>query len=343
MKNSLLGLSCMLAFARAASAAPPEEAPPNPKPDAHEEQPAIDAAKAVQAAEIAKKDAKIAKAEAETKVAEAEATDSRNAAKEAEASLDLAKSGKLMSSGITAGGARAIQTRAPWGGEQKGTDVVAMPYLMVLPGYFGAPQPKREYCASAWGVGDDASATAAATGAARKVARKLLDAIKADLRISMSVDDVVAAWFPDAQESQKQSAVAKKIVETTQQAITKQKDPQTKQEGVQLEESALDSLTARAWNPTLRGKCGLNAFGLWLGKPLSYTTSTRVDGDTKDREVKPIIAFGIGYTPHAYFSMLLGLTLATVKKSEDATSSNTTWATTVGIGGNLDLLGSLFK
>jgi hypothetical protein len=256
--------------------------------------------------------------------------------KDVESALDLAKSGKLMASGITIGTAAAVQVRLRRGSDvQRGAELVVMPYLMMLPGYFGAPQPLREYCASAWGVGDDAEASAAAFAAARKTARKRFEAIVADIRIGMTEEQVVHTWFAGHADMEFGKVLVKQSVE-----YAKEND-RTRKEARELE--LLDALTSRAWNPTLRGNCFIRSFGVWVGRPLGYTTATRLPGDPDnvERKIHPVVAMGLGYTPHAYVSVLVGLTLAKVE--QDSGPEKTFWATTLAMGGNIDIVGALLK
>lgn len=294
-------------------------------------------------------------------VAKARTTIAKQETKETQAALDLAKSGKLMSSGITAGVALAMQLPMPGllsDHGQKAGDAVAMPYLMVLPFYFFTRQATREYCASAWGVGDDSEASAAAVAVSRKTAARLLDAIEADFAIGRHEADIIRTWFPDAvfppseptpsDQKYDEYRYAKAIVDGVKKVFeARTKNGDGGLTAAAMDASLHDSVAYRLWNPTLRGNCGRRSFGLWIGRPLTYTATTElpIDSSRVSREVKPVVAFGVGYTPHAYLSFLAGFTYGEVELADAAgtATQRPLWASTIALGGNLDLVGSLFK
>jgi hypothetical protein len=281
-------------------------------------------------------------------LAGAESAHAQEAKENAEAALDLATAGKLMSSGVTGGMALALQAAVPWleAHAQRQSVLVAMPYLMVHPGYFGAPQPTREYCASAWGSGDDADAAAAAMGAARKSAQMILTAIKADLRVGRRPDDIVMARFPGSKEvimktvddpsdeAEEAAVYGRVLVRRVAAAISGADAASVAAE----ERNILDSLTAFLWNPNRPPKgCVLRSFGFWLGRPLGYTALVKLQDDSEvSHEVSPVIAFGIGYSPHAYLSFLVGTTLSYAGTEQ-------VWSSTFAAGGNIDLVTSWLK
>ena len=88
--------------------------------------------------------------------------------------------------------------------------------------------------------------------------------------------------------------------------------------------------------------------------PLSYDARTTVpnedatdEGATAMRKVTPLIAFGLGFSPNKYLSLLVGLTVAQTSREKTDTAAavedETLWATTVGFGGNLDIITALTK
>ena len=107
------------------------------------------------------------------------------------------------------------------------------------------------------------------------------------------------------------------------------------------------------WKAAKDAACWQRRFGIWVGVPVNYDVTTTVpNGDSKDtgqtasRNVKPIVAFGGAFTPNAYFSVLLGVTVATVTRDATVTTGafdRTIWATTIGLGGNLDIVTALAK
>ncbi|HLL48161.1 MAG TPA: hypothetical protein VK399_15785, partial [Longimicrobiaceae bacterium] len=84
-----------------------------------------------------------------------------------------------MSFGITGGFAFTIQT--PLGSldgtSQEVVKTTGMPYLMALPGYWGASEATRAYCAASWGSGDENTAAKAASAVAHKRAELLFETI----------------------------------------------------------------------------------------------------------------------------------------------------------------------
>lgn len=254
---------------------------------------------------------------------------------QAEAARDQAQTGKLMANGITIGAGLAIQTPPPWRAEarQEGLEVVAMPYVIVLPGYWGTPQSIREYCAAAWTGGDEDSAANAATAIAKKSASRTARAIKTALKLGQSGTQIQQQLL-----SQYTEVNSLLIISRMKEVLAvEQSDPAA---ALCLQSEAEDQLAQWEWNPTLRGKCGWRQLGFWLGLPLDYETSARVDGATAERKLDSVVAGGLTYTPGAFFSFLLGVGHVVI---EDPSAERRSWTGTLGIGGNLDLLGQVFK
>lgn len=276
--------------------------------------------------------------------AEQKAIQAEEQSKNAAAKVDELKEGKLMSVGLTGGAAAAVQFPA-WGdgAAQEGLKVVAMPYIMIFPFYVGALQATREYCASAWTAGSEDAATAAAVAISRKRAERRFDAIITALRAGESEIGKIA------EESDTTEGFVKRAREVYL-AMPEQSEQQ------RLAKQAyrgvlIDQLSNMDWNPAWPGKCAHRQIGVWVGRPANYEVNTSLveQGGAvveSKREVSPVVAFGLGYSPNAYFSVLAGLTVGSLKQRDVEGSpgvEKVLWAGTVALGGNLDLIGGIFK
>jgi hypothetical protein len=291
-------------------------------------------------------------------------------AQDAKFDLDALKSGRLMQYGLTAGVAAAMQIGLPTSdASQKTVAVTAMPYVLAVPFYWGVPQATRSYCAASWGVGDEAEATAAAQGVAKKTAERMYAAavpvVKQQLRLEKP--DASPVLTPQQKEDARyaigkqylllpRDPADEKELRTTLLMRVRFVEDSVKDDT--LRDDAISSITNIIWNPRLQGSCGLGKVGLWLGIPTSYSATTALTevNATKPteakRDVSPKIAFGLAVVPNAYFSVLVGITLATLAQQDVAATADspankgvdkTLVAGTVAIGGNLDLLGALAR
>jgi hypothetical protein len=289
---------------------------------------------------------KVQSAQSEAKVAKEEAT-------EAKENFDTLKSGKLISSGLTGGLALAVQT--PLGTVdstgQKSSKAVAMPYLLVLPAYFSKPEAVRVYCASTWGSGSESTAQRAAIAIAKERAELLFDAVVSAIRAEQKDDAAIATQLLGDKAIEVTRDDTTRKVYSAQEVVTAIRDWDSPGKGDQAAKSnkrneIIQWLAAQDWNPSLKGRCGWTKVGVWVGKPLAYDIrSTVKDAGQAERQFSSVVAFGLGYSPNAYFSILGGVTLGNIA---DVRDDNTkvdvpAWAGTVAIGGNLDLLGGIFK
>ena len=103
--------------------------------------------------------------------------------------------------------------------------------------------------------------------------------------------------------------------------------------GMEIEEVAHNN-----WNATLRARCFGKRFGFWAGYAFPFDSSTRQSSATKSTEG---FAFGVGFSPVAQVSLLVGLTRARLERPElrDLPS----WHFSLMAGGNLDIVTSLAK
>ena len=114
----------------------------------------------------------------------------------AQGNIDALRTGKLIASGLTGGVAFTVQLTGPFNNnsaKQVNPKGAVMPYIMALPGYWGARQATREACASAYsGAGEDTI-----DSAARAIARKRATRIVSDIESS-----ITAAGLPAADATQ---------------------------------------------------------------------------------------------------------------------------------------------
>lgn len=235
------------------------------------------------------------------------------------AKFDDLKSAKFIQYGITAGFAFAIQSSSlgdgTKGSRQKSATSTTMPYVLLVPAYWAYRDISRKYCAALYGS-DEATALKAANTYAKEVTK-----IKGS---------------PDQ----------KKAIGNTN------PDPTDLKGKHSIEDTAIDGATG--WDPTAEGRCGWTRIGAWFGKPIAYdasVVSTNNDPESK-QQVDSTFAFGLAYTPNAYVAALIGLSLnritipavaATATQPAIPDQIRRFTNLTVGFGGNLDILGTLFK
>jgi len=281
---------------------------------------------------LVKAQAQTAVATAEAKVAKAEAT----TAKDAIAEL---KSGKLLSLGLTGGAAVALQTPSPIRNENSqhvGVGTTSVAYLLLLPAYWGASDANRNYCASSWTTGDEDAAIAASIATTKRQAEREIKAAIAEIRTQMPKEMILATVFP---HNPRAEVLLPRIAELA---------TLTPDEYERQSPDVINALAQTIWDPTRSSSCFWKKFGVWLGKPSSYNVKTSYITDTTSttREFTPQVAFGVGFAPNAYFSVLVGFTLGTFRLATSDSGQNEseiTWASTIAVGGNLDLVSALFK
>lgn len=298
---------------------------------------------------------------------------------------------KLLTKGLTVGFAATVQTPLAGVAKQANADLTSMPYLMLHPGYWGAREATREYCASHWGVGSEDGAYQAAAAVARQTAQREYAEYSHKLGVTKSVAMLVSDIFPDSNEceaveparcnldgpkpascasspctnrswGQKLAcgiATAENVAllvdeselchslgyETTEDEVAR----------VRLKNDLIDTLSSWHWSSTERSSCIARNIGFWVGRPSSYDSVIALDEPSqnnaeviRDREVGPVVAFGVGFTPNSALSLLLGVTYSQVTERDvtDANGATTRqgidrplWTLTVGLGGNADLVG----
>lgn len=305
----ILGLFTSAAFSAQAQVSP--ETPPQ-TPEAAAQKLAL--TEKVAKAELLAAEARADVAKAETQTAKAEAQTAKEKKDAAETRLAEARAGKLVKYGVTAGFATIGQSGSFYDGRdgagQESLELTTMPYLAVLPGYWTMPDLNRIYCASDYLSADQVDATKAAMAQADRLAR-------------LDLSDTERAALDGPDSDAKTAAKAK------------------------LEEGS-----RKKWDPTKAGSCWSGKVGLYVGKPLAYDASvvSVEGGEEMTRSVTPTISGGLIFLPNAYIAVLVGIShsrFTEPAKAATATEAATPEATrrflslSVGIGGNLDLLGAL--
>ncbi len=117
--------------------------------------------------------------------------------------------------------------------------------------------------------------------------------------------------------------------------------PQGEKSEVQLE-LLVEAMASQRWNPSVDVTCWYRKFGAWIGRPGSYTVESNIGGESAgELEFEPVVAFGLGYSPNSYLSIVAGATYGALAEADD--TKHQTWAFTAGIGGNLDIITGLIQ
>lgn len=307
---------------------------------------------------------KVAKAEAEAAVAKAEAAASKTKAEDADAKYRDLASGKFIENGVTGGLALTLQT--PFVGDraavQQGTAVTTTltPYLLLVPGYWRQTPETNRFCASHWST-DILRAQESADQMARKRAAPVTQTLINYVQAGLTHEQVRGKSCTRKQRRTDRACAGKgltQLSDTTYQytraiacesgtaAQCAPKTPEKEQLARLIDLMAQEMLD---WTPGVRGgvpQCLMRKFGLWVGFPVN-PYKARVNADkfgmqtNVQREVNPVVSFGIAFTPNATISGMAGVTYSRVTlPTMVATQQNDAglWTFTVGIGGNLDIV-----
>lgn len=100
--------------------------------------------------------------------------------------------------------------------------------------------------------------------------------------------------------------------------------------------------TVVGWYEDLPANCMSRTFGMWVGYPLTFKSTLPVESSPGDLErtrlgVTGVTALGLGITPNAYVSILLGVGFGLANVSGD-NDDELVVSFVLGLGGNLDLL-----
>ncbi len=104
------------------------------------------------------------------------------------------KAVRLMEFGITGGVAAVAQipTGSDYG--QSFAKVTSMPYVMLMPAFWGVEKESRKFCASQWGFGTQDKAHQAAIAMSRQWARRTIAAGGARLAAGVTVNALARDW-----------------------------------------------------------------------------------------------------------------------------------------------------
>jgi len=251
---------------------------------------------------------------------------------------DQTKAVHLMEFGITAGLAAAVQipTKSDYGPDF--ASVTSMPYLMIMPGFWGSEKESRKYCASQWGFGSQEKAHAASIAMSRQWARRTIAAGADRLASSVSVKALAREWSTLGVKGGTYASKLEKISKMST-STTLNKDERAKQL-----EALVGALASEHWNPSIDATCWYRKFGVWVGRPMTYRVESKVKGESVgELEYEPIGAFGLGFSPNAYLSFVVGAAYGSlaVTAADSTTTTHQTWAWTIGVGGNLDIIPGL--
>jgi hypothetical protein len=301
----------------------------------------IDVNAVVTEAKDAAGEAKDAAGEAKDAAEDAKKTaeDTEQAVKELDAKLDELAAGKFIEHGITGGVGIAVQIPIPAGTwKQESADVVSLPYVQILPWYWRANRVEtHRYCASQWTRGQSA-----AQEAADELALK---------RAKITSDELIAG-INDGTIKSKEDAHAKFKTRITHDTTYKCAEEVASGNGPCTEDSLLRLISSddQGWTIGVPSGCFGHKLGLWVGVPIS-TYKTRISGsefgqtlDGEITEVRPRIAFGLGISVNAWFTLLLGATYGTLDiaamdaMGETSMKRGNFWAITVAPAFNIDLV-----
>lgn len=170
--------------------------------------------------------------------------------------------------------------------------------------------------------------------------------------------DITGTYCATAYGSDKASA-AEAAAEYERRKVLVEMDYKTRTAYGNREEWAVNAVQDKAdadtsWNRADAGRCGLTKIGLFLGKSISYDASVNEDRNSlqRKREVDSAATFGLAYIPNAYVAVLAGfslntLTIAAAEADGDEPAQPERLRRfvtfTFGLGGNLDVIGTLFK
>lgn len=271
---------------------------------------------------------------------------------------DSFKQGKLVRYGVTAGAAVAVHWNTS--GKQEQPGVSAMPYIAVLPGWWRAMgKVTRAFCSESYLTGWD-SAQRAANQAAEDWAVETVQRVGSlDRGVTQDADSGVNDWHTLIDPEKKQPAPDASLPRVRDNAAFA---------GASEKEVVAEFLAhpgsypgnvydVVGWDERKGGNCSMLWLGGYIGVPTKFTVNGRaVESDfTKARDFNPVVSFGVVITPISAIAMTVGATYARVQSDTPSASPVPTtldeapgsyhgmFALTIGVGGNLDLVGALLK
>lgn len=300
----------------------------------------------------------------EVAAAAAEAAAAKAKAEQAEAMYRDLASGKFIENGVTGGLALTLQT--PFVGDratvQQSTAVTTTltPYLLLIPGYWRQTPETNRFCASHWST-DIIRAQESADQMARQRATPVTNTLINYIQAGLTLDEVQGKSCTRKQKKTDKYCAGKGLshlqastyhygkqiaCESAAAAGCIPKTPEPEQLARLIDMMAHEML---GWTPGVRGgirQCLVRKFGLWVGFPVNpykarITANKFGETTNMEREVNPVVSFGIAFAPNATISGLAGVTYSRVSlPTMVATQQNDAgfWTFTFGIGGNLDII-----
>lgn len=313
--------------------------------------------------EKATAEAKQATAEAKQVTAEQAKDSAESATKTAEESLDnkaiafdVAVSGKLIESGISAGVAALVDVplKRDWGQSriESGHNRQISPYVVVIPRYlvdwFGGSPERSRYCASRWTT-DAEQGQRAADALAKKrgehMADLLIERVKGGVGTHAKILDRVLEDVPEADLSELREALLRLAKAGLDIDDDKRKLARAALAGM-LAERVLD------WTPGVPTSCAQYSVGIWVNP---FPSTSKIDvrngrkpGEIQEVEVRRWASFGIAWVPSAYVSLLGGLSYGSAYIDHEVElGANQTdsviryWSASVGLSINADAISAL--
>ena len=250
---------------------------------------------------------------------------------------------KSSRSGLT--GAIALAVLPETGlGRLKQTSFTAMPYAAWFPGRFFQKDASREYCSASRGAIAETTPEYAQKKADRVAAneiRRYAAELKAETpdiwteRIKAIERNYATSAPPEAKTAVAQAAWS--------QGYPTRDDPSQWSDEFAFVAQEY-TLGYTYWEPGAPGRCALRDLGVFLAIPLNYDADVAVPNGTFARSVTSVAAAGVAWSPHAYLSVMAGVSLGRTPDRADATARHV-WvlAPVVAIGSNIDILRGVIK
>lgn len=283
--------------------------------------------------------------------------------------VDTLKSGKLVRYGVTLGGALALHTSLGLENHLSSVAPSFMPYVAFFPAVWAVKgRFSRAYCAARF-VRDDAQSIAnAAARAEALVLRKEKLEHDADyqeiqrniieLKIKIQEQEVkltkINNSILDAINTKNSNAAKMQALKDSRNHInyllTLYKEnlateEEKKAKKAEVSDDEIERLTK--WNIALRGRCGklYTYLGIYYGLPLEFTANSFMNDTVgyteKARTFNSYGSIGLMSSPRSPVSFFVGISF--LKTHEEEGPDQTVYAFTFGIGGNLDVFGTLFN
>jgi hypothetical protein len=246
--------------------------------------------------------------------------------------------GKHLRYGLTGGIALAVLPETGLG-RLKQTSFTAMPYAAWFPGLFFQTGATREYCRASSGAIAKTTPEYAQKKADRFAAneiRRFAAELKAETpdiwteRIKAIERNYATSAPPEAKTPAAQAAWS--------QGYPTRDDPSQWSDEFAFVAQEY-TLGYTYWEPGAPGHCALRDVGVFLAIPLNYDADVAVPNGTFARSVTSVAAAGVAWSPHAYVTVMAGVSLGRTPDRADATARHV-WvlAPVVAIGSNIDIL-----